>query len=138
MTDIADNSGRCLTARATHEPNPQAVSAVPVGIANASGIDIVDLLRFELRDWDGKSRTHFPSINALAIQNASDEIVELRGRLAAAEAAQLNLVRRAEHFRNGGIERAAHEIEELSKRPSTQWGEIVRAIRALKEEERDD
>lgn len=35
MTDIADNSGRCLTARATHEPNPQAVSALRVGIANA-------------------------------------------------------------------------------------------------------
>lgn len=101
-------------------------------------IDIVELLRAELRDWDGKSHSHFPSINALTISKAADEIEALRARVQAVEAAQINLVRRADHYRNGGIERAAREIEELSKRPSTQWGEIVKAIRALKEEERDD
>lgn len=39
---MADNSGRCLTARATHKPNPQAVSALRVGIANADVWPVFD------------------------------------------------------------------------------------------------
>lgn len=63
---------------------------------------------------------------------------EAAAHIRAVEAAQLNLVRRGQHFKNGGIEQAAKLVEELSKRPSTQWGEIVMAIRALKEEDRGD
>lgn len=40
--------------------------------------NIIEILRFELRDWDGKSRTHLPSVNALVISDAADEIETLR------------------------------------------------------------
>lgn len=34
--------------------------------------DLVKRLRFSLRDWDGKSRFHFPQINALTVDEAAD------------------------------------------------------------------
>lgn len=78
----------------------------------------------------------------LCRNDGADDIANLlitaAERIKVVEATQLNLVRRGEHFRNAGIEKAAALIEELSKRPSTQWGEIVKEIRALKEVERED
>lgn len=40
--------------------------------------DIVALLRFELRDWDGRIQTQFPSVNAVVIEKAANEIESLR------------------------------------------------------------
>lgn len=39
--------------------------------------DLVKRLRFELRDWDGASRFHFPEVNALVISQAADRIEAL-------------------------------------------------------------
>ena len=79
-----------------------------------------------------------PSSDTKALEAAVTDLSTLAlvaaKRIEVVEAAQLNLVRRATHYTNGGIDRALACIEELSKRPSTQWGEIVTAIRALKTE----
>ncbi len=45
--------------------------------------DLIERLRFELRDWDGKSRLHFPEINALTISQAADHIASLEAEVAA-------------------------------------------------------
>lgn len=85
-------------------------------------------------DWNGSAMAD----EAPALHDVNCGLLrEAAARIEAVEAAQLNLVRRGEHFRNAGIEKAAALVEELSKRPSTQWGEIVKEIRALKEAERD-
>lgn len=77
---------------------------------------------------------HDPSAADYAcLLEAADEIASLRARVEAAEAAQLNLVRRGAHFRNAGIRQAAELVEELSKRPKTQWGEVKASIIALQD-----
>lgn len=48
-------------------------------------MDLIERLRFELRDWDGKSRFHFPEINALLINEAVSAIASLRARVAELE-----------------------------------------------------
>ncbi|GAO78630.1 hypothetical protein [Sphingopyxis sp. C-1] len=86
-------------------------------------------------DWDGSEMAD----EAEALTEVKCGLLrEAAAHIRAVEAAQLNLALRAQAFKNAGIEQAAALIEELSKRPSTQWGEIVKAIRALKEDVRDD
>lgn len=48
---------------------------------------LVERLRFALRDWDGKSRIHFPSINALAIDEAVARIAALEAEVGRKDAA---------------------------------------------------
>jgi hypothetical protein len=95
---------------------------------------LVDRLRSQTFDWNGSEMAdEAPSLHEIKC----GLLREAAARIEAVEAAQLNLVRRGDHFRNAGIERAAALVEEMSKRPATRWGEIVTAIRALKVEAHD-
>lgn len=61
----------------------------PATVAGIAGklmtMDIVKLLRFELRDWKAGDRFHFPSINALTVEQAATEILSLRAKVAELE-----------------------------------------------------
>ncbi len=79
--------------------------------------------------WDGDSR--MLELIRFRQSHPLPGAVGMREALEKAEAAQLNLVRRGAHFRNAGIKQAAALVEELSKRPTTKWGEVKTAILAL-------
>lgn len=61
MTDIADNSGRCLTARATRASHQDPAGlGHPAGIANAVGLPIIEsdqMVVGPFEDWS-KVRSH--------------------------------------------------------------------------------
>lgn len=48
---------------------------------------IVERLRFCLRDWNGKDRFHFFSVNALLVREAADHIEQLEARVERLEGA---------------------------------------------------
>ena len=54
--------------------------------------DLIQRLRFALRDWDGKDRFHFPSINALSISEAADLIQSQQSRIKELEGALAGVI----------------------------------------------
>lgn len=48
--------------------------------------ELIEQLRFALRDWEPNNRRHFPSVNALTIDQAATALEEQAARIAELEA----------------------------------------------------